>query len=69
VDRLYDYSSGREAALQQAKDEASQAARAAGADPATIKIVEMAELPMTHIRTNLVQVRVRAVGELASLRN
>ena len=69
VDRLYDYSSGREAALQQAKDEACQAARTAGADPATITIVEMTELPMTHIRTNLVQVRVRAVGELASLRN
>ncbi|MBW4053185.1 MAG: hydantoinase/oxoprolinase family protein [Proteobacteria bacterium] len=69
VDRLYDYSEGRDAALQRAKDEASQSARAAGADPGTITIVELSELPMTHIRTNLVQVRVRAVGELASLRS
>ena len=69
VDRLYDYSEGRESALQRAKDEASQAARAAGADPESIAIVELSELPMTHIRTNLVQVRVRAVGELASLRS
>lgn len=69
VDRLYDYSEGRESALQRAKDEASQAARAAGADPETIAIVELSELPMTHIRTNLVQVRVRAVGELAALRS
>lgn len=67
VDRLYDYTEGREAALQQAKEEARQAARAAGANPQSINIVELAELPMTHIRTNLVQVRVRAVGELASL--
>ncbi len=69
VDRLYDYSEGRESALQRAKDEASQAARAAGADPESIAIVELSELPMTHIRTNLVQVRVRAVGELAALRS
>lgn len=69
VDRLFDYSGGREAALQQAKDEARQSARAAGAEPETIKIVEVSELPLTHMRTNLVQVRVRAVGELASLRS
>ena len=67
VDRLYDYSNGREAALGQAKEEACQAARQAGADPRTITIVEVSELPMTHMRTNLVQVRVRAVGELASI--
>jgi N-methylhydantoinase A/oxoprolinase/acetone carboxylase beta subunit len=67
VDRLYDYSAGREAALQQAKDEACQAACAAGADPGTVTIVEVSELPLTHMRTNLVQVRVRAVGELASI--
>lgn len=67
VDRLYDYSSGRDAALQQAKDEARRAAQAAGADPKTITIVEVSELPLTHMRTNLVQVRVRAVGELTSL--
>lgn len=69
VDRLFDYTGGREAALQQAKDQARQSARAAGADPETIKIVEVSELPLTHMRTNLVQVRVRAVGELASLRS
>jgi len=67
VDRLYDYSDGREAALQQAKDEACQAACAAGADPRTVTIVEVSELPLTHMRTNLVQVRVRAVGELTSI--
>jgi len=67
VDRLYDYSDGREAALQQAKDEACQAACAAGADPGTVTIVEVSELPLTHMRTNLVQVRVRAVGELISI--
>jgi hypothetical protein len=67
VDRLYDYTAGREAALTQAKNEACEAARAAGADPRTIDVVEVSELPLTHMRTNLVQVRVRAVGELASI--
>jgi N-methylhydantoinase A/oxoprolinase/acetone carboxylase beta subunit len=67
VDRLFDYSAGREAALTQAKDEAIQIAKEAGADPATIRIVEVAELPMAHMRTHLVQVRVRAVGELTSI--
>lgn len=67
VDRLFDYSAGRDAALTQAKNEAIKVALEAGADPATIRIVEVAELPMAHMRTNLVHVRVRAVGELASI--
>lgn len=69
VDRLFDYSRGREAALEQAKDEARQSAVAAGADPQTLSIVEVSELPLTHMRTNFVHVRVRAVGDLASLRS
>ena len=67
VDRLFDYSCGRDAALTQAKNEAIKAAEDAGADPATIKVVEVQELPMAHMRTNLVRVRVRAVGELTGI--
>jgi N-methylhydantoinase A/oxoprolinase/acetone carboxylase beta subunit len=65
VDKMYDIATlGRDAALAQARSEAIQSAIAAGADPTTIEIVEITELPMTHIRANATQIKVRAVGEL-----
>jgi N-methylhydantoinase A/oxoprolinase/acetone carboxylase beta subunit len=64
VDRMFDFAAGRERALEQAKDEARSAAVAAGAEPDSIEIVELTELPMTHMRTTAVQVKVRAVGKL-----
>ena len=64
VDRMFDFAVGRERALEQAKDEARSAALAAGAESESIEIVELTELPMTHMRTTAVQVKVRAVGKL-----
>ncbi|HVW70952.1 MAG TPA: hydantoinase/oxoprolinase family protein [Steroidobacteraceae bacterium] len=64
VDRIFDFSAGREPALEQAKEEARAAALAAGAVPDSIEIVELTELPMTHMKTTAVQVKVRAVGKL-----
>jgi len=64
VDRMFDFAGGRERALEQAKEEARMAAVSAGAEPDSIEIVEMTELPMTHMRTTAVQVKVRAVGKL-----
>jgi N-methylhydantoinase A/oxoprolinase/acetone carboxylase beta subunit len=64
VDRMFDFAAGREPALAQAKDEARKAALDAGAEPESIEIVELTELPMTHMRTSAVQVKVRAVGRL-----
>jgi len=64
VDRMFDFAAGREIALEQAKEEARSAAIAAGAVPDTVEIVELTELPMTHMRTSAVQVKVRAVGKL-----
>jgi N-methylhydantoinase A/oxoprolinase/acetone carboxylase beta subunit len=66
VDRLFDFAAGREKALEQAKEEARAAALAAGAEPGSIDIVELTEMPMTHMRTTAVQVKVRAVGRLVS---
>jgi N-methylhydantoinase A/oxoprolinase/acetone carboxylase beta subunit len=66
VDRLFDFAAGREKALEQAKEEARAAALAAGAEPGSIDIVEITEMPMTHMRTTAVQVKVRAVGRLVS---
>lgn len=64
VDRMFDFAVGRERALEQAKEEARNAAVAAGAAPDSVEIVELTELPMTHMRTSAVQVKVRAVGRL-----
>ncbi len=65
VDKLFDYDAGgREAALAQAKREATEAALAAGADPKSVEVVDIVELPMTHMRSSAVQVKVRAVGDL-----
>ena len=68
VDKLYDVGAlGREAALDQAKGEATREAVAAGARAEDVEIVDIIELPMTHMQTGMVQIKVRAVGPLASL--
>lgn len=67
VDRLFDVGAlGREWALAQAKAEAVRAAIAAGAAPDSVEIVDVVELPMTHMKSGSVQIKVRAVGALAT---
>jgi hypothetical protein len=58
---------GREVALQMAKEDAKAAAVSAGADADQVEIVEIVELPMTHMRKGATQIKVRAVGPLAAL--
>ena len=66
IDKLYDVAAlGRDAALDEAKADASAAAVRAGADPASVEIIDVSELPMTHMKAGTTQIRVRAVGELA----
>jgi N-methylhydantoinase A/oxoprolinase/acetone carboxylase beta subunit len=68
VDKLYDVQSlGRDAALQMAKDDAKAAAIRAGAHPDRVEIVDVIELPMTHMRAGATQFKVRAVGPVAAL--
>lgn len=68
VDKLYDVDAlGRDAAIAQAGAEATEAAVAAGARAEDVEVVDIVELPMTHMRTGMVQIRVRAVGPLATL--
>jgi N-methylhydantoinase A/oxoprolinase/acetone carboxylase beta subunit len=68
VEKFYDVATlGRERALEIAKQEAIDAAVAAGAIPEAVEIVEVGELPMTHMKAGSVQVRVRAAGPLAAL--
>jgi hypothetical protein len=67
VDRIYDFHVlGREVALARAKEEAIAAAIAAGARAQSVEVIEVIELPMTHMPTGAVQVKVRAVGDLAA---
>lgn len=66
VDRLFEMHPGnRESVLRQARQEAIDAAVEAGAEPASVDVVELNELPMTHLRAGATRVQVRAVGDLA----
>ncbi|WBX85602.1 hydantoinase/oxoprolinase family protein [Sphingosinicella microcystinivorans] len=68
VDKMFDVDKlGREGALAQAKEEAVSAAVRAGAQAGAVEIIDISEMPMTHMRTGCVQMRVRAAGPLAAL--
>jgi N-methylhydantoinase A/oxoprolinase/acetone carboxylase beta subunit len=65
VDRVFSYeNSSREAALQEARDEAIRNAVAAGARQRSVDIIEIEELPLAYLPGRAVRVRVKAVGEL-----
>jgi hypothetical protein len=66
VERVYSLEeTGRDEALSSARAEAVSRAVAAGADPATVEIVELDEIPLTYLPSNATLVRVKAAGELA----
>jgi N-methylhydantoinase A/oxoprolinase/acetone carboxylase beta subunit len=68
VDRIYPLDGRgqtRETALAAARTEATGRATDAGADPATVEIVEIDEIPLTYLPSNALRVRVKAVGDLA----
>jgi N-methylhydantoinase A/oxoprolinase/acetone carboxylase beta subunit len=66
VDRVFALGAlTREQALQTAKDDATARAIAAGADPATIQIVDAEDIPLAYLPGNATRVRVKAVGDLA----
>jgi N-methylhydantoinase A/oxoprolinase/acetone carboxylase beta subunit len=66
VDRVYSLESrSRADALEDAKTEASQKAIDAGADPATVQIVDVEDVPLAYLPGNATRIRVKAVGDLA----
>jgi N-methylhydantoinase A/oxoprolinase/acetone carboxylase beta subunit len=68
VERMYDIATkGRTGALEAAKAEAIAAAIQAGAQPGAVEIIDVSEMPMTHMKSGSVQIRVRAAGPLAAL--
>lgn len=65
VDRVFSLEGRtREAVLAEARAEASRLASEAGADPATIEIVEVDEIPLAYLPSNAVRLRIKAVGDL-----
>ena len=65
VDRVYALEgSSRGAALDDARSEATRRAIEAGADPATIEIVDVEDVPLAYLPGNATRVRVKAVGGL-----
>ena len=66
IDRVFSYEQeGRESAIAQAKDEAQAKAVDAGADAASIEIIEVEEIPLAYLPGAACRVRVKAVGDLA----
>jgi hypothetical protein len=68
VDRIFHIGeAGRQAVLDEARDEARERAVAAGADPGTVQIVELEEIPLAYLTTPAVRVRAKAAGALGGL--
>jgi N-methylhydantoinase A/oxoprolinase/acetone carboxylase beta subunit len=69
IDRVFSLEGmSRETALGAAKADATARAVAAGADPATVKIVEVEDIPLAYLPGNATRVRVKAVGDLGRSR-
>ena len=65
VDRVYSLASqAREAVLEEAKKEAIGRAVKAGADPSSVEIVEVEDVPLAYLPGNATRVRIKAVGDL-----
>jgi len=65
IDRIFHPEpGGRQAVLDEARDEACERAVAAGADPDTVRIVELEEIPLAYLTSPAVRVRVKAAGTL-----
>jgi len=70
IDRIFHLGTeGRQAALDEACNEASEHAVAAGADPATVTIVELEEIPLAYLTTPSVRIRAKAAGSLGGMDN
>ena len=57
----------REEAVSTATDEAVKRAVSAGADPKTVIVVELEEIPLTYLPSNAIRVRVKVVGNIPDI--
>lgn len=66
VDRIYSLDDiDRRRALEAARSEAVDRAIVAGADPTTVEVVDIEEVPLAYLPSNAVRIRMKAVGDLA----
>ena len=67
TDRVFAYdASGREEAMEIAKTEARERAVEAGADPSTIEILDIEEVPLAYMPGGATRIRVKVAGDLVS---
>jgi N-methylhydantoinase A/oxoprolinase/acetone carboxylase beta subunit len=66
IDRVYSLdAASRDEVLESARQEATAKAIEAGADPSSVNIVDIEDIPLTYLPGNEIRVRVKAVGDLA----
>ena len=66
VERVYSLDSGsRHEAIAECTAAAIDRATAAGADPSTVEIVDVEEVPLTYVPSNATRVSVKAVGDIS----
>ena len=66
IEKVYSLeTTGRHEAIADACADAENRAVAAGADPSTVEVVDIEEVPLTYVPSNATRVRVKAVGDLA----
>jgi N-methylhydantoinase A/oxoprolinase/acetone carboxylase beta subunit len=66
TDRVFFYSeTGRDSALEQARDEATNRAIEAGGTPESVKVVDIEELPLGYGSGSAVRLRVKVVADLS----
>ncbi|MBX5477158.1 MAG: hypothetical protein IRZ18_08575 [Clostridia bacterium] len=65
VDRIFSLEKrSREAALAEARENAFAEAVRAGADPDSVEVIEVEEVPLAYLPGNAVRVKVKAAGRL-----
>ncbi|MFB8387678.1 hydantoinase/oxoprolinase N-terminal domain-containing protein [Microbacterium sp. NPDC055910] len=65
VDRVFSVTSAtRQGVLDDARQEAVDRAVAAGADPSSVRVVDVEEVPLAYLPGNAARIRVKAVGTL-----
>lgn len=66
TDRVYSLESlSRDEAIADAKQEATDRAVAAGAEPSTVTIVDVEDVPLAYLPGNATRIRIKAVGDLS----
>ncbi len=70
VDQIWSLNGNtRNQAIKEAKNKAIEEAVKAGADPKTVKIVDIEETPLAYLPVEALRIKVKATGELQSVEN